>query len=304
MSQAPRSDSKTQELARYQPEKPKGIFGRLRSAMEQWTYQQGGADLESRLARLVAPQNEYGVDPFGLDLQFAKAAIAPALWLYKKWFRVETHGIGNVPPGRVLLVSNHSGQLPLDGMMIGIAMLAEAEPPRICRAMVEKWAPTLPFVAPFFARVGQVVGTPENCRRLLAAGETIMVFPEGTRGLNKTYDKSYQLQHFGSGFMRLALETNTPIVPVAVVGAEEQAPAIWDFKAAAKLFGFPALPITPTLLPFPLPVKYHLHFGAPMRFAGRPDDDDHELDKKVREVKGQIQAMLNKGLEERTGIFF
>src|SRR5207302_9210775 len=178
--------------------------------------------------------------------------------------------------------------------MIGLSMLVEAEPPRVARAMVEKWAPTLPFVAPFFARIGQVVGTPENCRRLLAAGETIMVFPEGVRGLNKTYDKRYQLQEFGSGFMRLALETQTPVVPVGVVGAEEQAPAFFDFKAAAKLIGFPALPITLTGVPLPLPVKYHLWFGAPMRFTGR-DDDDAELERKVREVKSRIAELLRHG---------
>ena len=291
-------------LVRYEPEKPKGLFGRLRGAMEKWTLQQGGKDLEARLARLVAPQNEYGVDPFGLDLEFTKAAVAPALWLYKNWFRVETRGIEQVPAGRVVLVGNHSGQLPLDALMIGMAMLLEAEPPRICRAMVEKWAPTLPFVAPFFARIGQVVGTPENARRLLAAGETLMVFPEGTRGLNKTFDKKYQLQEFGIGFMRLALEARAPMVPVAVVGAEEQAPALWDFKAAAKVLGFPALPITPTLLPLPLPVKYRLHFGAPMRFSGSAEDEDAELERKVKEVKAQIQAMLNRGVEERKSVFF
>ena len=283
---------------------PRGLFGRVRTAMEKWTVRQGGSDLEARLARLIAPQNEYGVDPFGLELDFAKAALGPVLWLYKTYFRVETHGIEKVPEGRVLLIANHSGQLPLDAAMIGCAMLVEAEPPRIVRAMVERWAPTLPFIAPFFARIGQVVGTPENCRRLLAAGETIMVFPEGVRGLNKTYDKSYQLQEFGLGFMRLALETNTPIVPVAVVGAEEQAPALFDFKAAAKMFGFPALPITPTILPFPMPVKYHLHFGAPMRFTGNPDEEDSELERKVRDVKQAIQAMLDAGRVSRKSIFF
>lgn len=285
-------------------DRPRGLFGRVRNAMEKWTVRQGGSDLEARLARLIAPQNEYGVDPFGLELDFAKAALGPVLWLYKTYFRVETHGIEKVPEGRVLLISNHSGQLPLDAAMIGCAMLVEAEPPRIVRAMVERWAPTLPFIAPFFARIGQVVGTPENCRRLLAAGETIMVFPEGVRGLNKTYDKSYQLQEFGLGFMRLALETNTPIVPVAVVGAEEQAPALFDFKAAAKMFGFPALPITPTILPFPMPVKYHLHFGAPMRFTGNPDEEDSELERKVRDVKQAIQAMLDAGRVSRKSIFF
>ena len=284
--------------------RPRGLFGRVRSAMEKWTVKLGGADMEARLARLIAPQNEYGVDPFGLDLQFAKAALAPVLWLYRSYFRVETHGIEKVPEGKVLLIANHSGQLPLDAAMIGCSMLVEAEPPRVVRAMVERWAPTLPFIAPFFARIGQVVGTPENCRRLLAAGETIMVFPEGVRGLNKTFDKSYQLQEFGLGFMRLALETGTPIVPVAVVGAEEQAPGLFDFKAAAKMLGMPSLPITPTILPFPMPVKYHLHFGAPMRFTGNPDEEDSELERKVREVKQAIQAMLDAGRVSRKSIFF
>ena len=298
-----RASAQTTALARL-PDRPRGLFGRVRSAMEKWTYSLGGPDIEARLARLVAPQNEYGVDPFGLDLEFVKASLAPAMWLYKNYFRVETHGIENVPAGRVLLVANHSGQLPLDGAMLGLSMILEAEPPRIARAMLERWAPTLPFIAPFFARVGQVVGTPENCRRLLAAGETITVFPEGARGLNKTFDKSYQLQEFGLGFMRLALETQTPIVPVAVVGAEEQAPALFDVKPLAKLFGFPSFPVTPTGLPFPLPVKYHLHFGAPMRFTGAHDDEDAELSRKVAEVKATIQAMIRKGLEQRKGIFF
>src|SRR6184192_2690004 len=132
----------TQALVKFERDRPRGLFGRLRGAMEKWTLSQGGPELEARLARLVAPQNEYGVDPFGLELDFTKAAIAPVLWLYKNWFRVETRGIEHVPAGRALLIANHSGQLPFDALMIGISMLVEAEPPRICRAMVEKWAPT------------------------------------------------------------------------------------------------------------------------------------------------------------------
>src|SRR5438552_16829506 len=293
----------SQALVRYDRDKPRGLFGRLRGAMEKWTLAQGGAELEARLARLIAPQNEYGVDPFGIELDISKAAIAPALWLYKSYFRVQTHGIDQVPAVKVMLIANHSGQLPLDALMIGVSMLLEAEPPRVARAMVEKWAPTLPFVAPFFARIGQVVGTPENCRRLLAAGETIMVFPEGVRGLNKTVDQKYQLQEFGTGFMRLALETSTPIVPVGVVGAEEQSPAFFDFKAGAKLLRLPALPITLTGLPLPLPVKYHLWFGPPMRFSGSSEEDDTELERKVREVKAAVAGLLRRGLDDRKGIF-
>jgi 1-acyl-sn-glycerol-3-phosphate acyltransferase len=217
---------------------------------------------------------------------------------------VEAYGVEKVPKGRVLLISNHSGQLPMDGAMIGVAMLLEADPPRAIRSMVEKWVPALPFVSTFMARVGQIVGTPENCRRLLESDEAILVFPEGIRGISKLWPQRYQLQDFGLGFMRLALETNTPIVPIAVVGAEEQAPALVDVKPLAKLLGFPAFPLTVTGLPLPLPTKYRIYFGDPLRFTGRPDDEDSELDKKVRTVKASIQSMLNQGLKERRSVFW
>jgi 1-acyl-sn-glycerol-3-phosphate acyltransferase len=257
-----------------------------------------------RLHELKRPQNEFGVDPFGFSLDFSLAAIAPLVWLYKHYFRVQTHGIEKVPGGRVLLVANHSGQLPFDGAMIGVAMLTEATPPRAVRSMVEKWVPSLPYVSTFMARSGQIVGTPENCRRLLGADEAIMVFPEGARGISKLWSQRYQFQEFGLGFMRLALETQSPVVPIGVVGAEEQAPALMDIKPLAKLLGFPAFPITPTLLPFPLPVKYHLHFGEPLTFQGRADDEDAELEKKVKVVKNAIQQLVREGLQERKGVFF
>jgi len=244
------------------------------------------------------------VDPFGFDLDYSLSAVAPLLWLYRNYFRVETFGIEHVPAGRVLLVSNHSGQLPMDGAMIGVAMMLDASPPRVIRSMVEKWVSSLPYVSTFMARVGQIVGTPENCRRLLESEEAILVFPEGTRGINKLWPQRYQLQEFGLGFMRLALETNTPIVPVAVIGAEEQAPALMDLKPVAKLLGFPSFPITPTGLPIPLPTKYRIYFGEPLHFSGRPDDEDSELDKKVRTVKASIQSMLHQGLKERQGVFW
>ncbi|MCU0695202.1 MAG: acyltransferase family protein [Myxococcaceae bacterium] len=262
-----------------------------------------GDDLDERL-KGHRPQNEYGVDPFGFSLDYALSAVGPIVWLYKHYFRCETFGIEHVPKGRVLLVSNHGGQLPFDGMMIGVAMLTEARPPRAIRSMVEKWVGSLPFVSTFFSRVGQIVGTPENCRRLLNNDEAILVFPEGLKGITKLYSQRYQLQEFGLGFMRLALETKTPVVPVAVVGSEEQAPALVNLETVGKLLGMPALPLTPYGVPFPLPTKYRIHFGEPLTFTGRPDDDDAELEKKVKVVKASIQAMLEKGLAERTGVFF
>jgi len=205
-------------------------------------------------------------------------------------------------------VANHAGQLPLDGALIAAAMFMDAEPPRIVRAMVEKWAVGLPFVSMLFARVGQVTGVPENATRLLQQGEALLVFPEGVRGVAKTFEHRYQLADFGSGFMRLAIETGTPIVPVAVVGAEEQYISIANFEALGKVLGMPAFPIVPQLLlpggQLPLPTRYRLWFGEPMRFNGDVDDDDSVLEEKVWLVRQTIQAMLAKALAQRKHIFW
>lgn len=277
----------------------------LRERLRAWTYELGGPGTRARLEKLTPPRNEYGVDPYGFDVEYTVAAVAPFLWLYKKYFRVQVHGIESVPAeGRVVLVANHSGQLPFDAAMIELACLFERDPPRSVRALVDRWVPTLPFISTYFARVGQIVGTPENCARLLAADEAILVFPEGTRGLNKPFSERYHLQKFGLGFMRLALESGAPIVPVGVVGAEEQAPAIFDLKPLAKLLSFPAFPITPTLLPLPLPSRYHVYFGEPLRFAGSPDDEDAELEGKVVEVQRAVQGLLERGLAERKHVFW
>lgn len=262
--------------------------------------------VEGDLARSLEemrPRNEYGVDPFGYDPDYALSAVAPLVWLYRHYFRVQTRGLERVPAGRVLLIANHSGQLPLDGAMIGVALLVEGQPPRAIRSMVDKWVPTLPFVSTVFARMGQIVGTQENCRRLLEADEAILAFPEGVKGIVKPFSQRYQLQPFGLGFMRLALATGAPIVPVSVIGAEEQAPAIADLKPVAKALGFPAFPITPWGLPLPLPTKYRLEFGEPLRFSGSDDEDDSDLERKVEVVKARLQGMLRDGLAAREGVF-
>ena len=277
----------------------------LMERLKAWTLELGGPGTLARLEKLTPPRNELGVDPYGLDLDFLVSAMAPLLWLYRKWFRVETFGLENVPDsGRVLVVGNHSGQLPFDAAMVEVALLIDKDPPRVARALVDTWVPTLPFVSSFMARCGQIVGTPENCRRLLGAEEALLVFPEGTRGLNKPWSQRYRLQDFGLGFMRLALENGAPIVPLGVVGAEEQAPALFDLKPLARLLAFPHFPITPTILPFPLPSRYRLWFGEPLRFEGSPDDEDAVLEEKVQRVKAAITALLAKGLEARPHVFW
>lgn len=264
-----------------------------------------GPDYEQRSQALTVRQNEYGFDSFGFSRDQLKYAALISRWLYRDYFRTETRGIEKVPNGRVLLIANHSGQLPFDGLVIGSAMYLEGDPPRVVRSMVERFVPAVPFASYLFNRWGQITGTPENCRRLLADEEAILVFPEGSRGISKPFSKRYQLQDFGHGFMRLALETRTPIVPIAVVGAEEQAPAI-NLKPVARLLGTPAFPVVPypPFVPIvPLPVKYRLYFGDPMHFTGDPDDDDEVLGEMVRSVSHRIQSMIHMGLRERKGVF-
>ncbi len=273
--------------------------------MRQLTYQLAGPGARERLAKLRPARNDYGVDPYGLDVDYAIATAAPFLWLYRKYFRVQVFGLEKVPPtGRVLLVANHSGQLPVDAVMVGLSLLFEKDPPRFPRALVEKWVPTLPFISPLYARIGAVVGTPENCRRLLAADEGILVFPEGVRGLNKPFSKRYQLQRFGTGFLRLALEAGAPIVPVGVVGAEEQSPALANLTSVARLLAMPSLPLTPTIVPVPLPTRYRLHFGDPLTFTGSPDDEDAVIEEKVERVKAAIQKLLDDGVRQRQHVFW
>ncbi len=267
-----------------------------------------GADFHDRLARVPLRLGPSGVDAFGFDPEVAKYALIVAAFFHRFWFRTEVHGIENVPRGRVLLIANHSGQLPLDGMVIGASLFLDAEPPRFIRSMVEKWTQTLPFVGTFFARCGQVVGVPENARQLLQNEEMLLVFPEGARGISKPITQRYQLGEFGLGFMRLALETGTPIVPIAVVGAEEQYINFGNVEALARMFAMPIFPLIPQLLipgmQMPLPVKYRLYVGEPLLFDGDPDDDDAVIEEKVWMVRATIQSMINRGLKERKSIFW
>ena len=278
------------------------------SAVDEFMTARLGEEFNERLARVPKNLTSSGVDAFGMDPEWTKYAIASAALLHRHYFRTEVRGAENVPKGRALIIANHSGQLPIDGALIGASLFMDTEPPRFMRAMVEKWSQTLPFVSVFFSRVGQVVGVPENAKRLLERDEVLLVFPEGARGISKTFDQRYRLTEFGLGFMRLAIETNTPIVPVSVIGGEEQYVNVKNLETLARLFRMPSFPLIPQLLipggALPLPTKYRITFGEPMTFDGDPDDDDSVIDEKVQLVRDTIQAMVNRGLRERKSVFF
>ena len=268
-------------------------------------------EVDKRLSRVTADLNEYGYDPYGLSPSYARSLLIFGTILYRYYFRVETQGLERVPSGRVLVIGNHAGNtIPIDGGMVGLSLFLELEPPRMARAMAEFYLPQIPWWSELIHRVGAVVGTPENCTQLLEREEAILVFPEGHRGFIKPYSKAYQLQRFGTGFVRLALQTRTPIVPVGIVGTEEQSPGLFDSGPLARMIGAPAFPITwtfPWLGPLgyllPLPVKLRLHFGDPILFEGEANEPDAAIEEKVERVKDQISLLIEQGLSERKSWF-
>jgi 1-acyl-sn-glycerol-3-phosphate acyltransferase len=284
----------------------------LQSSFAKLTERLRDPELDARLLRLEHKNlNELGYDPFGYHPDFVRQIAPLAQWVHRRYFRTEVFGIEKVPErGRVLLIANHSGQLPVDAMVLAISMLIDAPEPRLVRGMVERFVPRLPWASVFMARGGQILGDPDNCRRLLENEEAVMVFPEGARGISKPSSQAYKLTEFGYGFMRLAIETNTPIVPVGIIGAEEQYVRIGNIKPMAKRMNIPAVPMflfgwapVPGGL-LPLPVKYRLHFGDPLVFEGSVDDDDAIVGRKVKAVKSAINGLIQEGLEQRQAVFW
>ncbi|MBI2335953.1 MAG: acyltransferase family protein [Deltaproteobacteria bacterium] len=255
------------------------------------------------------------VDEFGRDYKF-EAKIKPISdFFYYKYWRVSTHGVENVPhKGRALLVANHSGTLPFDGPMIRLAVNNDHPARRAARFLVEDFVYYLPFVGTFMYRVGGVRASQDNAERLLNKDHLVAVFPEGQKGIGKLFNKRYQLQRFGrGGFIKLAIRTNTPIIPVAVVGAEETHPLLYKASFLAKPFGIPYVPITPTM-PwfgplgfFGLPTKWTIYFGKPInvaQYGKKALDDDLLIHKLSEQVRHTIQEMLVDGLKRRKSIFF
>ncbi|MCU1276783.1 MAG: phospholipid/glycerol acyltransferase [bacterium] len=256
------------------------------------------------------------VDEFGRDPNVA-AKVDPLLdFLYRTYFRVETRGLGHIPDeGRALIVANHSGTLPYDGAMIMHAVKEEHRAKRAVRPLVEDFVFHFPYLGTLMNRIGGVRACPENAERLLTQDQLVAVFPEGIKGIGKLYKERYQLQRFGrGGFVKLALKCDAPIIPTAVVGAEEIHPMVTKITWLAKSFGIPYLPITPTF-PFlgavglvPLPTKWFIAFGEPLYFNaeyGAEGANDRILVNKLAEqVRVRIQEMIDGLLKTRKSILF
>lgn len=245
-------------------------------------------------------------DPWGLDHQVIKASLKMVWFLYRHYFHVRLFGAEKVQDRPYMVVGNHTGQIALDGMLLYCAFLTQIKPPRVLRAMVERFIPTVPFFGHFVASGGAILGDRQNCKYLMERGESLMVFPEGVRGVAKNTADFYQVQSFSTGFYRMALLNHTPIIPCAIIGCEEMYPYIYHPRSLAARLGLPALPLSPGMLlgpvgVLPLPSPVDIILGDPIELPAELnlDSPDKEIEAQVAQIEAQIRAMVAEGLKQR-----
>lgn len=265
-----------------------------------WALRLFGESERRRLATLTHLVETGGsYDRFGLSPDAVRRVFPLFYALYKIYFRVKSEGHENIPTeGPTILAANHGGLLPFDGAMGVVDTFLNTDPPRLPRAIVERWAGTLPWVNVFFARVGQVIGTRENFADLLSEGHPVLVFPEGVAGIRKPISQRYRLQGFHVGFIEHALRARAPVVPMAFIGTDDQAPILYDLKPLARRLGIPAAPITPTfpwlgplgLLPYP--VRYRIVYGEPFAFHERFGPEGAEDPRLVRYLANRVRRTV------------
>jgi 1-acyl-sn-glycerol-3-phosphate acyltransferase len=256
----------------------------------------------ARVDELELPFNRHGVDPYGIDKRELGKLFTLLGFFYRRYFQVDVHGMHNVPPrGRAMLVGNHSGGWAIDAVMVIASAFFELDPPRLAQGMAEKFIQHMPFLAWFSSRIGQFTGLPEHCVRLLEDERLLMVFPEGARGTAKLYRERDSLVGFGTGFVRLALQTRTPIVPFAFVGGGEAIPTVANLYKLGGLLGIPYVPVTPYGVPLPLPVTLQILYGSPIVLEGDPNDPDELISHHVDAVKQRIADLIRQGRDLRDG---
>jgi 1-acyl-sn-glycerol-3-phosphate acyltransferase len=249
-------------------------------------------------------------DPFGLDLELREKVKPAFRFLHDKYWRIDVSGANHVPAsGPVLLVANHSGALPFDGAMIVTAL--DKHRGRPLRFLYDKFVANLGPVDAFYRKVGGVVASRENAVTLLERGEPLLVFPEGVPGVAKPFSDRYRLRPFSPGFARMALALDVPVVPVAVVGAEEIYPLVGRAESVGKLLGMPYVPITPffpvlgILGALPLPTKWYIRFGKPIRHNAMDDEARYVRARlEAMRVRRRLQAMVTRLKQRRKSLFF
>lgn len=257
---------------------------------------------------------EYEVDEWGYDFEFFEALRPFFDFLYKVWFRVSVTGMENVPDyGRGLVVGNHSGQLPFDGGMIMMSVLNEHPSQRLLRNLYATWFPTLPFLSGMLEKIGQAMASVENGTRLLEQDELVGVYPEGFKGVGKLYKDRYKLARFGrGGFVRMALQTQAPIIPVSVVGAEEVYVSLAKSDLLARLTGFPYFPVSlrfpwlGLLGLIPYPTKWYIDFGEPIltsHYEMGAANNMVLVSQLTNQTRNVIQDMIQTRLAARRSVF-
>ncbi|MDC2955135.1 lysophospholipid acyltransferase family protein [Streptomyces gilvifuscus] len=259
---------------------------------------------------------DYEVDDFGYDEELTDQVLMSLLRpVYEKYFRVEVKGVENIPKdGGALIVANHSGTLPMDGLMLQVAVHDNHPADRHLRLLAADLVFMLPVVNELARKLGHTLACAEDAERLLGQGELVGVMPEGFKGIGKPFSERYKLQRFGrGGFVSTALRQGVPIVPCSIVGAEEIYPMIGNAKTLARLLGFPYFPLTPTfpwlgpLGAIPLPTKWTIQFGEPIPTDGYPPEaaeDPMLMFNLTDQVREQIQHTLYKLLVQRRSVFF
>ncbi|WP_299537964.1 lysophospholipid acyltransferase family protein [uncultured Streptomyces sp.] len=259
---------------------------------------------------------DYEVDDFGYDEELTDQVLMSLLRpLADHYFRVEVKGVENIPSdGGALVVANHSGTLPLDGLMLQVAVHDHHPAARHLRLLAADLVFQLPVVNELARKAGHTLACAEDAQALLERGEIVGVMPEGFKGLGKPFGDRYKLQRFGrGGFVSTALRAGVPIVPCSIVGAEEIYPMVGNARTVARLLGFPYFPVTPTfpwLGPLglvPLPTKWTIQFGEPIQTDGYPQEaaeDPMLMFNLTDQVREQIQHTLYKLLVQRRSVFF
>lgn len=259
-------------------------------------------DVWERVKRLEIPFNACGVDPYGISMEHVARGLTMLRFFYRHYFSVDVQGVHNIPAhGRAMLIGNHSGGIAIDGAMVIASTFFEMEPPRLAQGMIEKFINRVPFASQWSNRTGQFTGLPEHAARLLLDERLLMAFPEGARGTAKLFSERHSLVHFGTGFMRLALQTKSPIVPLAFLGGGEAVPTIANSTMLGRLIGAPYVPITPYFFAVPLPVSLSLTYGEPMVFEGTGSEGDEIIEGYVAQVKDRIASMIEQGRKRKKG---